>query len=143
MATTAAQSSFAASAPAAASVVCTACDGSAVEAGKARAGCAPRMADGRIFTDYRPRCDVAMQYATPMTSSYDYRQWLVHNGKRIIDHQRSVAFSYARCWPCSPISTMPLEKDKFRCDKLACARVPTEFPSEAERVRAFGTGRDT
>jgi ribosomal protein S27AE len=101
-----------------------------------------RMSDGRLFTDYRPRCDIALQFSAPMTGSYEYRQWMMNNGQRIIDHQRAIAFNNARCGPCSKPSTMPNDKDRFVCDKVACTRVKTPAASTAERMRAFGTGRD-
>lgn len=106
------------------------------------AGCAVRMADGRLFTDYRPRCDIAHQFSAPMAGSYEYRQWMMRNGQRIIDYQRSIAFTGARCAPCAAMSTMPQEKDRFVCDKVACARVPSQFDSTIAQVRSFATGRD-
>lgn len=103
-------------------------------------GCPTRMADGRLFTDYRPRCDIAMQFAAPMTSSFEYRKWMIENGQRILDHQRHTAFAIAKCAPCSVPATMPLEKDRFVCNKVSCVRVATPFNSIEEKVRAFGSG---
>lgn len=124
---------------------CPSCAGgdNASAARKGDASCPTRMADGRLFTDYRPRCDIAMQFAAPMTGSYEYRQWMLRNGARVMDHQRMLAYNGAKCSPCSQPSTMPKDKARFVCDKVACARVPTtQFDSPADRMRAFGTGRD-
>lgn len=105
-------------------------------------GCAVRMADGRLFTDYRPRCDIAGQFqGAPVNGSYEYRQWLIHNGARVMDYHRSLAVSSARCAPCTKIPTMPIEKEMFVCSKASCKTVPSEFRTSADRVRAFGTGR--
>ena len=108
-------------------------------------GCAVRMADGRLFTDYRPRCDIADQFANvnsiPTSGSYEYRQWLIHNGQRIIDHHRALAIENAWCTPCSKIPTMPIEKDYFVCSKTACTRATSTFKTTTDKIRSFGTGR--
>lgn len=104
-------------------------------------GCPPRMADGRLFTDYRPRCDINLQYAAPMAGSWDYRQYLIHNGDKIIEANRAAAVSHAGCAPCvQPYDqgTMAPEADRVVCDKVSCARVR---PPKASPF-GIGTGRD-
>lgn len=104
--------------------------------------CPINMADGRLFTDYRPRCDIQMQFQAPMSGSYEYRQWLIANGKRIADHQRAMAREMTCCAPCKdplPIGTMLPETDQVICDKVGCTRV--RMPG-AKGGLSLGTGRD-
>ena len=105
-------------------------------------GCPPRMADGRLFTDYRPRCDANMQFAAPMSGSYEYRQFLISNGQNIIDANREAASSVAACGPCvSPLyrATMVPEADRVVCDKVSCARITTQ---DGRGGYGIGTGRE-
>lgn len=100
------------------------------------------MADGRLFTDYRPRCDIQLQFQAPMSGSYEYRQWLIANGTRIADHHRTVAREASCCTPCKAplnIGTMLPESDRVVCDKVGCARVPMR---SAKGGLSLGTGRE-
>lgn len=102
--------------------------------------CAPRMADGRLFTDYRPRCVANLEFAKPMTGSQDYRLFLIENGDKIMQQNRANASSAAFCAPCKrPFDqgTMPPEVDRVVCDKVSCARIPAANGSK----EAIGTGR--
>ena len=103
-------------------------------------GCAPRMADGRMFTDYRPRCDIALQYAAPMSGSHEYRQWLIRNGGHVMDSHRRNAAAASFCGPClKEPGTMAAERDRFVCDKVACTRI--DGPAHLMTPLAIGTGR--
>jgi len=53
----------------------------------------PRMADGRHFTDYRPSCHVndLLKADNEISNSFNYRQFLQHNGRTIMDKNRSIA----------------------------------------------------
>lgn len=115
---------------------CASCTNAATSA----AGeCPPRMADGRLFTDYRPRCDRNLAYAAPMTGSWDYRQFLIGNGDRIIDVDRTRLERVARCAPCVPgHGTMAPEADRVVCDKVSCTRIQPGKPNPF----AIGTGRE-
>ena len=97
------------------------------------------MADGRLFTDYRPRCDVNMQYEPrAATGSYEYRQFLIRNADSVIGEHRQTAFTEASSGPCVQpyeTATMLPEADAFVCDKVSCKR-------EARNAGGFGTGRD-
>lgn len=100
--------------------------------------CPPRMADGRLFTDYRPRCDTNLQYRQqPMTGSYEYRQFLIANGEKLIGEQRSQAYRGAYAGPCvQPFDrgTVLPERDAFVCDAVTCRRVEGD-------PTGLGTGR--
>lgn len=102
--------------------------------------CPPRMSDGRLFTDYRPRCDANLQFQAPMSGSHEYRQFLINNGQSIIDANRSAASSVAMCGPCvTPLymTTMVPEVDRVICDKVSCSRI--RLPAGAG---GLGTGRE-
>jgi hypothetical protein len=104
--------------------------------------CPPRMSDGRLFTDYRPRCVVNLEHAKPMMGSQEYRIFLIGNGKSLIDSRRSEAASRAACVPCkSPYEqgTMAPEVDRVVCNKTSCARVAVKSdPSSGQSP--IGTG---
>lgn len=103
-------------------------------------GCPPRMSDGRLFTDYRPRCDVNLQpmwESAPLSGSYDYRQMMIQNGEKLLGGWREEARKVAACGTCkSPfdIGTMLPEQDVFKCDKVQCVRIKKD-------PMGLGTGR--
>ena len=53
--------------------------------------CPPRMDDGRHFTDYRPNYFINNMIRMPnnITSSYDYRQFLIHNAEKLMKDNRA------------------------------------------------------
>jgi hypothetical protein len=96
------------------------------------------MADGRLYTDYRPRCDIQLEHQAPMSGTWEYRQFLIHNADALVAAHRSQAYERAYCGPCKePYNqgTMAPEADKFVCDKVSCSRVPGA-------PGGIGTGRD-
>lgn len=104
--------------------------------------CAPRMNDGRLFTDYRPRCDTALEHMPADSGSYEFRQYLIRNGQGIVASLRAAAHEVSRCGPCGvpyDVSTMVPEADRVVCDKVACRRVPVAQP--AGSLGGIGTGR--
>lgn len=109
-----------------------------------RTSCPPRMQDGRLFTDYRPRCDVnlsAMWKNTPMSGSYDYRQQMIRNGDAILEKWRDEARRVAACGTCkNPFDsgTMLPEQDVFKCDKVQCVRIKND-PAGLGTGRAYGS----
>ena len=104
-----------------------ACGPCSKESNNKKWDCPSRMSDGRLYTDYRPRCDIQLELQPPMSGTLEYRQFLIHNADKVIQHHRSLAFDKAYCGPCvQPWNqgTMAPEADSFVCDKVACARVP-------------------
>ena len=104
------------------------------------------MADGRLFTDYRPRCVANLQYAAPMSGSQDYRLFLIGNGAQIMEQNRAAAAAAAHCAPCvQPYNrgTMVPEIDRVVCDKVSCARTPVAEAgaSGPGGFGGIGTGR--
>lgn len=100
---------------------------------------APRMADGRLFTDYRPRCVMQYQYRHQGSdSSYAYRQHLIRSASDIMQNQRDAALQAAARAPCvKPYNqgTMLPESSKFVCNASTC-KVVAGDPS------GLGTGRN-
>lgn len=105
----------------------------------AHAGCPARMADGRLFTDYRSRCDVqdSMELGELRLGSHEFRQHAIRNSESILARQRGIAFARAYCAPCvQPYNsgTMLPERDAVVCNSSTCARVPVSDSG-------WGTGR--
>lgn len=102
--------------------------------------CPPRMADGRLFTDYRSRCDINFMTMTGTTTipkdSYTYRQYLISHADDLIAEARKNAYIVAACAPCVHPSTMLPEKISEICDTHTCIRVPGPDPLDG-----LGTGR--
>jgi hypothetical protein len=103
--------------------------------------CPPKMADGRMFTDYRPRCIANMaQLQTPNQtfSSYEYRQYMVKNATVIMKQNRQNAYTANQCGPCmEPYNegTMLNEQSTVKCDAQKC----TLYGKDAGGI---GTGRE-
>jgi hypothetical protein len=98
------------------------------------------MSDGRLFTDYRPRCDINymnLQKEKAM-DSYTYRQYLMNNGEQIMNGMRQCVYTSAVCGPCKEpfeVGTMLPEESIDVCDKRSCRRVATGS------AQAVGLGR--
>jgi len=106
---------------------CTSCDA------PARPPCPSRMADGRVFTDYRSRCAVNAQLlgavgkAGQRGTSYESRLFLQHNATGWMDADRARALDgLAPCAPCqrppNTAGTMLPERYVVRCDAAVCSR---------------------
>jgi len=101
------------------------------------------MADGRMFTDYRPRCianfavagGVEGNYDLP--NSYEYRQYLINNAADIMTKNRQVAYQNNACGPCTnPYNegTMLQEQSMVKCDTNKCSFYQND-------ATGLGTGR--
>lgn len=88
------------------------------------------MADGRAFTDYRPRCAVNAELMSGfegVKSAYEARMHLQRNAEKVMEQQRQRAVEGAApCAPCKrPLSdagTMLPERYVVRCDGVTCSR---------------------
>lgn len=121
--------------------------------------CPPRMADGRLFTDYRPKCDANYadylhlqglpaareaaqqkpQAQSASMDSYSYRQYLITNADKLMLSERAGTYKRAVCGPCvEPYysGTMLPEQAKVICNAQTCSVVPTGNPM------GVGIGRD-
>ena len=87
--------------------------------------CPARMSDGRFQTNYFPRCqtEYLTQIKTNIPSSYDYRQFLIHNGADFIEKNATEAYMRGRCLTCvNPYETgtMLPELEKMVCNSRTC-----------------------
>lgn len=95
--------------------------------------CPTRMADGRAFTDYRPRCVVNAELLQNVAgqkmvqSSYESRMYLQTNAEKVMEDERKKAVE--RLIPCAPCmrpfsepGTMLPERYVVRCDGVTCER---------------------
>ena len=95
--------------------------------------CPSRMADGRSFTDYRPRCIVNAELMGNLASnniilsSYESRMYLQKNAEKVMESNRNS--SLERLIPCVPCArpltdsgTMYPERYVVRCDATSCTR---------------------
>lgn len=97
--------------------------------------CPSRMADGRAFTDYRPRCAVNAELLTGLAagnpsaplSSYESRMFLQQNAETVMQGERMKAVE--RLIPCAPCrrpatdaGTMLPERYVVRCTPTTCTR---------------------
>lgn len=102
--------------------------------------CPARMADGRAFTDYRPRC--AINFQNISMNSYDYRQYLIANAESIMQERRDTAYEANKCGPCvAPFNqgTMLPEQSMVTCDKSTCSFKVTD-PTGLGMGRQYGNG---
>jgi hypothetical protein len=70
--------------------------------------CSALMDDGRAFTDYRSTCVVNNMLRTQnkIKNSYEYRQFLINNGTKIMNSIRDYNINKTSCKKCDamPIS---------------------------------------
>lgn len=88
--------------------------------------CPPRMADGRHFTDYRPRCygQYLLKIDNGIPSSFDYRMYLTHNASDLMKKNAFEAYTTNRCGPCAEpydVGTMLPEYNKQQCNSRTCS----------------------
>lgn len=124
-------------APAPPARACEPCD---LSPGSATFECPARMSDGRLFTDYRSRCEGNYLDLSNLRTmnSYAYRQFLMANGEAIMQAQRTAAYLHARCGPCKePVAqgTMAPEAAVDVCTERVCVRRPGE-------ASGLGLGRE-
>jgi hypothetical protein len=92
------------------------------------------MQDGRVFTDYRPRCMMnaelmaQMQSKSLLPSSYDTRMYLQKNAETIMQDSQKSAFDNMDC-SCTAagnqmkgIDTMAPERYVVKCNSVTCLR---------------------
>lgn len=107
--------------------------------------CPPLMADGRHFTDYRPRCDINYLYPRDQAmSSYDYRMYLVHNADKLMADDRDKAYRKNVCGPCVEpyeVGTMLPEQTMIECNTNSC-RFLVNNPNGLGMGRKYTTTAD-
>lgn len=99
--------------------------------------CAARMADGRIYTNYRPRSSTQyfnMVYNN-MPDAYSYRQYMTQNAEELIKRNAAEAYMRSACGPCDEDydrGHMLGETDQQVCNSRVCTFRTTD---------PFGLGR--
>lgn len=86
--------------------------------------CPPRMADGRNFTDYRPRCFQQYIMEDKLMSSFEQRMFLTQNAEDIMKKNAAQAYMTNRCGPCEEpfdVGTMLPENIKQVCNETTCS----------------------
>jgi hypothetical protein len=104
--------------------------------------CPPKMADGRHFTDYTPRCGInlASSFAQQQLNSYDLRQFMINNADQIMLKNRDAAIKNNSCGPCvQPWNqgTMLQEQNIVKCTASTCSTV-TQDPYGLGQGRDYG-----
>ena len=102
--------------------------------------CAPRMSDGRHFTDYRPSCDLNLYIREDnnIKNSFDYRIFLQNSATKIMNINRDNATEKNLCRPCDQEqfeSTMLPERYVQKCNGNNCEVVEVNKDG-------LGLGRD-
>lgn len=122
----------------------------------AATNCPARMSDGRLFTDYRPRCDQIADLmpaaATDKSgiNSYEFRMHLTAQAEEVMRRNMMWAYEAAACGPCDHAQpgTMLPEQALQRCDASACTFEPSGHTGGLGLGRDYGsykpvTGQDT
>ena len=88
-------------------------------------GCPARMADGRLFTDYRPSCSLNGLYPPRAPrSSYDMRQELIGNAGGYLRRMREAVSVRGACTPCTPEATLVPHAAEQACGTRMCGFRP-------------------
>ena len=93
-----------------------------------------RMEDGRMFTDYRPRCNQYPIKVTGQWGEHDGRQKMIQGSDLLIEEARSLLQQKAAPVKGSCVDTMVPEVYKRVCTWRGCETVPGHYAG-------IGTGR--
>ena len=113
--------------------------------------CPARMSDGRLFTDYRPRCDIhagcfpslPVQKMPPVQlKSHDQRQLMIQHGDELLTKARTRANTVARCTSCDQLRTMLPESTIQACNTHTCTFTPAELSSVPSPFDGKGKGEE-
>lgn len=102
--------------------------------------CPPRMADGRHFTDYSPRCATNFEALPAPMSSFDYRMYLTQNAEKLMQKNSEHALKANLCAPCVSPATALAEQTVQVCDGRKCS-FATNDPTGLGVGRNFGSGK--
>ena len=97
-----------------------------------RTGAPARMADGRIMTDYRPRCAQYPLAATQAWGENDARARMIHGAEELMNASRQLNNRKVTATSC--VDTMVPELYKRVCSWDGCKVIPGNF-------QGIGTGR--
>lgn len=90
--------------------------------------CPPRMADGRAFTDYRPRCDLHSinTFAQQGIESYKQRMYMTNNAQDIMKQNMLDAFNNNTCIQNEPVDTVYPHSYSQECNRNTCNFAPVQ-----------------
>ncbi len=92
---------------------------------QAASGSPARMADGRLFTDYRPRCYQYPLKAAQTWGDNEYRARMVHGAEELMEAARQLNNRKATATKC--VDTMVPELYKRICTWKGCKVIPGNF----------------
>ncbi len=95
---------------------------STVNPNQAATGSPGRMEDGRLFTDYRPRCFQYPLKAAQTWGDNEYRARMIHGAEELMDAARQLNNRKATAVSC--VDTMVPELYKRVCTWQGCKVVP-------------------
>jgi hypothetical protein len=78
----------------------------------------PKMADGRAFTDYRPRCMINNTYGN--ISSHEHRMKLTNNANEIMKQNMMKAYDNTSSIQKVPVNTVPSHLNEQICNANTC-----------------------
>jgi hypothetical protein len=93
-----------------------------------------RMEDGRLFTDYRPRCAQYPVKVTGRWGEHDGRQKMIQTSDMLMEEARNLLQKKAAAVKDSTVDTMVPEVYKRVCTWRGCETVPGHYAG-------IGTGR--
>lgn len=103
--------------------------------------CPALMSDGRLFTDYRPRCNSMEAMLTKGMSSYDYRQYLIQHADELMQEHRHQAIAVGACESCDASDKcMMTEETATLCSASTCTTQVNDV-NGLGRGRTYDTGR--
>lgn len=90
-----------------------------------------KMADGRLFTDYRPNCEMNryIESGNKIKNTHDYRLFLSRNAERLMDKNKDYIYmknGMGNCMEPYHIGTMLPEKTRVVCDQHTCRVVDVD-----------------
>jgi hypothetical protein len=77
-----------------------------------------RMADGRVFTDYRQNCTLNNSISKNM-NSWEYRNYLTENATVVHNQNLKNLESKLKCNTCNDVTVLP-SKTILNCSKDSC-----------------------
>lgn len=98
----------------------------------AKTGAPARMADGRVMTDYRPRCFQYPVAASAQWGDNEARQRMIHGADELMTVAREL--NNRKVTPTECVDTMVPELYKRVCTWKGCKTIPGNF-------QGIGTGR--
>ena len=84
----------------------------------------PLMSDGRLFTNFNPSYDANSKFRDNLgiKNNFDYRQWLIGNGKLLTEKNRELACN--ECSPCVKKATQTQHHQKYLFQSSADVSTP-------------------